>query len=669
MNKKHYIELLRNSGFNCFPIPGRTKIADIRYKASRTLPDQEIKDDENYGFIPIERTGTCIIDLDLKEQYRRFAENMIKDGYLVSETGRGWHIPVCGIKGRISKMKLFDYKIQEKETVEIQGPDHYCVGPGSVIDHKQLGTQITYENKGGDKIWNARGKEFHEFVEGLCNNLNIAGRKKDHKSGYKYLRDRFVAGQPPNKGTSNDYFFQAAIQCNTDELSEEEAISKIQKIYDKWVDSDNYSERPWDNVLRKISEVYERDISIKIGRPQGAKNEIDTTDIALEMISSRMLYSNVETHFIYENSNGFLERINDSLKRELLQKYPHMVQHEYNTILFKLEGLAAELPPTNKDLTVFRNGIHSKREGELIESEDIADMGFKKYDYIHDAHPAKFIKIIFENVKEAEHARIKAGLRSILINYLDPRISVIIGEPGTGKSTPLLILVEILGEYAMAVELAQLLEDRFIRAKIQDKRLVVLQDLPDTWKNFSSIKSLTGEQKKTERGFMSDSVMFENKLKIWGSGNYVPKIPENEKSAMYTRRLSLIHNLRELPYPEDATLFEEIVKEEGELIVSWLLNLRDEECQYEEPSVIREEWEKLASPEVKYLENFWDFDDDIVDKPSVKSLVDDFKEKTGKILSVKQFAKALGEQGYIVKFNVIQNIKHKIVIKNRNSVL
>ena len=673
MSKKYYIELLRNVGFNCFPIPPRTKIADIRYKARRTIPDQEIKDDENYGYIPIERTGTCIIDIDLKEEYRTFAQNMIKDGYMVIETGRGWHIPVCGISGRISKMKLFDYSIGEKETVEIQGPDHYCVGPGSVIDHKELGMQITYENRGGggveDKIWNARGKEFHQFVEILCSNLDLVGRKKEHTSGYKHLRERFLGGFPPNKGTSNDYFFQAAIQCNTDGLSEEEAISKIQQIYDKWLDSDNYSERPWENILRKISEVYEKDISIKVGRPKGSKNEIDTTEIALEMVSSRKLYSNVETHTIYENSNGFLEKINDTLKRELQTKYPHMEKHEYQSILFKLEGLSDELPPTDKDITVFRNGIHSKKTRGLIETDNIADMGFREYDYLDDAYPAKFINVIFENVNPNEHARVKAGLRSIMINYLDPRISIMVGEPGTGKSTPLLILVEILGEYAMAVELEQLLEDRFIRAKIQDKRLLVLQDLPDTWKNFSSIKTLTGEQKKTERAFMSDSVMFENKLKIWGSGNYVPKIPENEKNAMYTRRLSLIHNVRIVPYPENATLFEDIVKEEGEQIISWILNLTDEECKYEDPSTLRKEWEELASPEVKYLENNWDVDDDVVDKHSVKRLVDHFKEKTGKVLSVKQFAQTLTEQGYIVKYNVIQNIKQKIIIKEPNNTL
>jgi len=333
---------------------------------------------------------------------------------------------------------------------------------------------------------------------------------------------------------------------------------------------------------------------------------------------------------------------------------------DYNSILFKLEGLAEPIPDTNKNLIVFKNGVYDRKARTTIETDEIADMGFKEYNYLQSEkanEPKPFIKMLFGNVPEKEHARIKAGLRSILVNYLDPKISIIHGESGIGKSTPLSILVSILGSYALTVELDQLLQDKFIRAKIKGKRLLVIQELPQTWKDFSQIKTMTGEQVRTERGFMQDSTMFVNKLKIWASGNYLTKIPEKEKNAMYTRRLSLIHNIRKEAYEENSTLFEEIAKQEGEKIISWILNLENKDCKYEDAGTVREEWEGLASPEIEYIANNWEISDGEESKFSVMKIVNDFKSKTNLTISLVQMKKAMADQGFIIKYNVIQNIQ------------
>lgn len=152
-SKNHYIKLLRAAGFNCFSIPAKVKEADYRYKAERTELNQTILDDENYGYIPINGKHTAIIDLDIKERYRFFAETIIKDGFMVIETGKGWHIPIIHLQGNISKVELFDYSISDKKVIEIQGPKHYCVGPKSNIYHKELEKNITYHNLGTDNIW------------------------------------------------------------------------------------------------------------------------------------------------------------------------------------------------------------------------------------------------------------------------------------------------------------------------------------------------------------------------------------------------------------------------------------------------------------------------------------------------------------------------------------
>ena len=87
--RSEYIKLFRDSGFNCFPIPkynddyANPKGGDIRYQASKTTLNQPISDSENYGVLPIKGAGTCVIDLDHKENYRHFAEENIKNGYMV----------------------------------------------------------------------------------------------------------------------------------------------------------------------------------------------------------------------------------------------------------------------------------------------------------------------------------------------------------------------------------------------------------------------------------------------------------------------------------------------------------------------------------------------------------------------------------------------------------
>lgn len=668
--RQHYIELLRNNGFNCFPIAHNQKIADHRYKASKTLHDQNITENENFGYIPILGTGTAIIDLDDKERYRQFAENMIGEGYMVVETGQGWHVPVKGLSGNISKTELFDYDFQpDKKIVEIQGHDHYCVGPGSEILHEKLQKHVVYENKGTDVIWDAKGIDFHEFVDAICKNCNVESRKKNNPSSYKHLRDRFVAGQIPNPGQSNHYFFQAAIQCNTEGLTETECMKKIRIIYDKWSASDSFSDRPWLNIEAKIREVYEKNLKVEIGRPnQQTRKSVDRNAIVSELLEKRKLYSVVETKTIYEDCGGFLEKINHTLVKELIKNNPDLEESDYNSILFKLAASADDMPPTDKNLVVFPNGKFDRKQRRLVENDLLADMGFKHYRYLpphRDNTPRKFLNILFCNLRQEDSRRVLAGLKAALTRYLDPRISVIHGLSGVGKSTPLTILVKVLGDYAYTVELDQYLEDKFIRAKIENKSLLVFEDLPQSWKDFEKIKAVTGETVKTERGFHQDSKTIDVKLKIWASANYLPKIPEREKNPMFARRLSLVQNKRLEPYPEDPKFIDDIAEEEGEKIVSWILNLPDELCQYESQKNVMEEWERIASPEIEFVADNYEIIEGEGEMISVMELLHNFKKKAGISMEFESMKKALKEMGFIIKDNMIKNAnRHPKQIQN-----
>jgi len=315
--KDENIKLFRKEKFICFPIPKGQKEADGRYDGERTKPNQTINENENYGIIPTKEGKNCFIDLDNKERYRTFAENMIKDGYMVTESPNGWHIPVIGLGNFATKIELFDYEFQpNKKIIEVQGIKHYVVGVESIVLDENTNKYVTYTNKGSKKIWDAKGKDYHDFIDGLCKNLNVEGRKKTNAGSNKYLRDQFKKNIPPTKGNSNDYFFNAALVCNTEGLSKNEATQRIKKIYDIWEQSKNYSNRLFSNIEVKINEVYEENLTTKLGRPTGSGEKIDRTGKAKEIIETRKIYSDAETEDIFEDKKGFLEKINNSLKKE-----------------------------------------------------------------------------------------------------------------------------------------------------------------------------------------------------------------------------------------------------------------------------------------------------------------------------------------------------------------
>ncbi len=658
--KDFYIELFRKNGFNCFPIPALQKKADIRYAAIRTKLNQVITNDENYGIIPIQGAGTALLDLDDKERYRKYAEELVQLGFMVVETGKGWHVPVIGLSGEITKMELFNYAFQpDKKIIEIQGPKQYCVGVGSVIFHDKLNREVTYTNVGTDKIFNANGQDFNDYVDEICEKCTVTGKRQGSgkPSSYKYLRDRFLDGKPPTKGTSNDYFHQAALQCNTDDLTREEATEKIKVIYEKWVNSEQFSDRPWSNIETKINEVYDNDQKITKGGHRKSKT-INRTEIAQGFLRSREFYcEGGKNAIVYENKNGFLESVNDTLNKELYEDHPEIEEADFNSILWKIKSGAKLLPETNKDEIVFGNCKINVNTRKVSETNDIADMGFKNYNYLsktEENEPREFLKL-FKNIKKEDRKRLNAGLRGIFNGRLDSRISVIHGMNRVGKSTILNILCKVLGdEYAYSVDLEIFLEDRATMSEIDGKRLVVFQDLPENWKDFTMIKNLTGEEKINVRKFNKAAKPTDNKMKIFASANHLPEIKKSAKDSMYSARLSLIHNIRTEKYPEDPSFADRIAKEEGEKIVSYIINLTKDECEYEDSETVRAEWEGISTPEIAYLKKNW--------KPVTyesKKLLIELVDESGLKIDMDRMANSMKSMGYNVINNLIKNIEKK----------
>ena len=678
--RSELIKILRANGFNCFPIPkypdsyANPKGADSRYDSSRTQPDQPISIDENYGYIPVKGAGTCIIDLDHKENYRAFAEENIANGRMVIETPNGWHIPVKGLLGDIKKVMLYDYAIEpNKQIVEIQGYEHYCVGAGSDLIDKKTGNRVYYKIPQHTTIIDYQfKKDIHDFIDFISSRCKVSPPKRDsNRSAHKQMRDRFKEGKIPTKGTSNDYFYNAGIQCLTNGLEEnlerdvilEKAIPVIEEIYNKWVVSDTYSGRSWDNILTKINDAIKNGSPLKGGRPTGGGGDVDTVVIAQALLEERKLYSDLDLGLLYEAKNGFLEDITKELQRVLQVLYPVLSEANYHDVLFKLRGLADKMPETNPDLIVFKNGVYSLSQCKLIETEDIADMGFKEYNYLEQAEPTKFLEVMFADIPLGQYAFVKAGLRSVIKSRMDTKISVIHGKSAVGKSTGLTILGMILGdEYHFTTTVSDFIADRATRAKIKNKRLLVFQDMPDKFRDFSIIKSIAGEHKQSIRGFNQANATFTNKLKIWGSCNYLPEIPEKERNPMFTQRLSLITNIRQNPFDANDSFAEQVVKDEGEQILSYLVNLKESDCEYENPKALAKRWLSIQSPEINFLDKYYEITEDVVEIP-VSRVMKKYKDVTGEKITLDHLINTMKDEGYSIKYtsNLITNIREKVI--------
>ena len=70
------------------------------------------------------------------------------------------------------------------------------------------------------------------------------------------LQERFLKGETPKKGESNNFFYEAALACKGKGLDKITALEKIRITYDKWERSEYFSDRPWSNIVVKVEEVY-----------------------------------------------------------------------------------------------------------------------------------------------------------------------------------------------------------------------------------------------------------------------------------------------------------------------------------------------------------------------------------------------------------------------------
>ena len=292
-------------------------------------------------------------------------------------------------------------------------------------------------------------------------------------------------------------------------------------------------------------------------------------------------------------------------------------------------------------------------------------MAFPEYNYLtrtKENEPNIFLKF-FDSYPKEEMPRFFAGIKGIFDGYLDSRISVLVGISRVGKTTVTSILCKALTKrYGFSTDLDSLLDDKFTLSEVKGMRLLVIQDLPDTWKKFAIIKILSGESELSFREFhkkLEKNVT--NKIKIFATGNLLPPIKDSQKNAMYSDRLSILHNTETKMFKSDKKLEDIILESEAEKIISWCVNIPDSECEYEEYETVRKEWEDLANPHYDWLDSEYYVNGDSTWTIPVVNLCKLFKTNDPKSrkVSVEAMTEALKSLGYTVRENICKNITEK----------
>ena len=672
--KDYNIELYKKQDYICFPIPKGSKGADSKYDASRTKRNQIIKEDENWGAIGTVNARNGTVDFDNKELFRPFAENMIEKGYKVIESPHGWHIPFINAGDSFGKVNLWNTSVNpEKQIVEIMTSDTYVVGVGSWVHEDKNNPDselVTYKDVGSDKFWDLDGMESGDFIDYICKECDVNLPDGTNSSQNQNLRLAFTERKIPT-GNSNNYFLEAARVCYwTEKLEREQAYDEIKKIYDEWRISEHYTNRSWDNVKVKIDTVYDnpKNWEIRSGKKLGSsKDAIDRLKIGLKLLKEREFFSDKRTGDVYENKGGYLELVNDVLPSELFIINNKIESADIREIILKIKLGANDMPVTNKNLIFFKNGVLDIRLGKMVNTDEIADMGFPEYNWLpptKENKPVLFLKF-FDSYPKEELPRFYAGIKGIFDGYLDSRITTLVGISRVGKTTITSIICKaITKRYGYSCDLDTFLDDRATASMINGKRMFVIQDLPDTWSKFALIKNITGESQTSIREFGKKGELNDNKIKIFATANLLPPIKDSAKNAMYSDRLSIIHNIETKMFKSNKRLEDEVLEAEAEKIVSWCVNLPDKDCQYEDGEIVRKEWEELANPHHDWIESNFEIGVDsknLDERMPVKALCNLFQahDKKSREISIDRMNSALIALGYSVRSNVIMGIKMK----------
>lgn len=214
----------------------------------------------------------------------------------------------------------------------------------------------------------------------------------------------------------------------------------------------------------------------------------------------------------------------------------------------------------------FKNGMYDARTGKMYKHHPAC---LSVNQIPHEYHPEadsvpgdaieKFLNYSVPDSDDREMLLQYIGL-CCGIDATQQKMFIICGTGGTGKSTLINLISEIVGYKNTSNVALSDLEQRFSSIALMGKTLNACADLEiDALEQTSTIKKLIGEDAIKGEYKGKDCISFKNYSKLLFSTNELPLV-KGEKTNGFYRRL-LILTMSRSPEKRDSSLFSELLKE------------------------------------------------------------------------------------------------------------
>jgi len=245
-------------------------------------------------------------------------------------------------------------------------------------------------------------------------------------------------------------------------------------------------------------------------------------------------------------SNGY------DFVRERIQNYTkgEVNNNQINEVIGQIERSTYRdrefITGTHPNLICFKNGIYDLEKDEILpHTPKIVFTNKIPHNYNPDSKCEEILKFLNEVLDEKDIIVLQEFVGYLLFRkYYYKKACIFVGEPDTGKTTTIDLIVKFIGEENTSGEsLHKIINDKFSAINLFNKHLNFYDDLPfQDLKVTGQFKVITGGGYVTGERKFGDRFQFMNFAKLMYATNKISAIKDVDDEAYYGRWLIFFFN-------------------------------------------------------------------------------------------------------------------------------